>query len=105
MIYKQFKIANQIVQVELMDFVEESKYGDFTDAKNLIRIAKKIKVDGEVIELTPEQIENTFWHEVFHAFQFFFDNDYNEGQAQVYSNFMQELFASGKEIEKEEYTN
>lgn len=105
MIYKQFKIANQVVRVELMDFVEESKYGDFTDAKNLIRIAKKIKVEGEVVELTPEQIENTFWHEVFHAFQFFFDNDYNEAQAQSYANFMQEVFATGNVIEKDQYTN
>lgn len=97
MIYKRFKIANQIITTHLQDFVAEgSEYGQFSDAENAIFLAKKIILDGgKTIELTKEQIENTWWHECIHAFQFYFNNKFDETQAQVYANFMQEIFASG----------
>ena len=38
-----------------------------------------------------EQIKNTFWHELFHAFNYYWDNDEDEALAQVFANFMREF--------------
>lgn len=47
-----------------------------------------------MVRLTEDQITNTFWHELIHCFQFYFDNSYSEAQSQVYANFMCEYFKS-----------
>lgn len=87
---KEFKIANNKYSIEIVDSVKDSKgeeiFGDHNAITNTIRIAKTI--DG--IKLSEEQMLNTFWHELFHAFQFFFNNDQWEAQAQCYANFMRE---------------
>ena len=51
--------------------------------------AKTVDVDdiGKV-ELTEQQILNTFMHELMHVWQFYFNNHYDEAQAQVFANFM-----------------
>ena len=36
-------------------------------------------------------MENTLWHEILHAFQFYATTEYDEAQAQVYANFICEL--------------
>ncbi len=74
-----------------MDKLPNSNYGDFNDVKNLIRIAKSVEVDKELIPLTKEQILNTFYHEACHCFQWYFNTDTNEAQAQTFANFMQEF--------------
>lgn len=91
---ESFKIANQLIKVNLLDKVADNNYGNFCDAKNEINIAKTIEVINENVQLTDEQIKNTFWHEVFHAFQFYFNNQYDEAQAQVFANFMCEFIES-----------
>lgn len=98
MIYKIFKIANQCIHVKILDSLPEGKYGEFNDAKNQILLAKSVEVNGEVIKLSPEQIENSFYHEVIHAFQFYYNNEFDEAQAQVYANFICEMLATGEII-------
>lgn len=89
---QKFKIANNWITVELVDKLDNSNYGVYNDAKQTITIAKSVTIDNEVVELTKEQILNTFWHEYCHAMQFYFDNSTSEAQAQSYSNFICELF-------------
>ena len=90
-----FKIANQTIKVNLLDKVINNNYGNFFDITNEINLAKNIEAeDGKTYQLTQEQIKNTFWHEVFHAFQFYYNNKYDEAQAQVFANFMCELIES-----------
>lgn len=91
---ESFKIANQLIKVNLLDKVADNNYGNFCDVKNEINIAKTIEVINENVQLTNEQIKNTFWHEVFHAFQFYFNNQYDETQAQIFANFMCEFIES-----------
>ena len=68
---------------------------DWCDATNTITLAKTVELeDKTVINLTEDQITNTFWHELIHCFQFYFDNGYNEAQSQVYANFMCEYYNS-----------
>ena len=58
-------------------------------------IYKTIEVDNKTtVNLTEDQIFNTFIHELVHCFQFYFDNSYNEAQAQIYANFLYEYFKS-----------
>lgn len=47
--------------------------------------------DGKIIQLTSEQIKNTFWHELFHAFNFYWNNETDEALAQTFANFMREF--------------
>ena len=45
----------------------------------------------EIIELTDEQVYNSWYHELFHAFNFFWDNGGDESLAQSFANFMREF--------------
>lgn len=86
-----FKCAGFTIKIEIYDKLPDNDYGDFDDARNIIRLARSVEVDKETIQLTNEQIHNTLWHEIVHCFQFYYDNKYSESQAQIFANFMQEF--------------
>lgn len=56
-------------------------YGDHSDVELTIRVALRMKCG--------EQIKNSFWHEVFHAF--YYNNRQDESLAQTFANFMCEF--------------
>ncbi len=91
---KKFTINGQPIHIEILDKLEDNRYGDYNDAKELIRIAKTVEVDKEIIELSESQILNTFFHEVFHAFQFHSKGEYSEAEAASYAGMMTELISS-----------
>ena len=98
-ITKRFKIANQWIEVELCDFVEddgEQLFGLFSSVYCKIWVARQFKRNGAIVTLSEEQILNTFWHEVFHCFNYYWNNDLDESLAQTFSNFMRE-YQSTKE--------
>lgn len=89
-----FRIANHDFEVIIQDFVEldgDYVYGTFSSSKQQILVATKIKVEGEQINLTDECIRNSFYHELFHAFNYFWNTDTDEGLAQTFANFMREF--------------
>lgn len=94
--------GGKIIKVRLEDTIESSStkghylFGDFNDASSIIRIAKNVPVDGEDFFQTEEDIERTFWHELFHVFQFYGGFEMDESLAQVFSNFMYEFQHSKK---------
>ena len=45
-------------------------------------------------DLEEGQIENTFWHELFHVFNFYFNTEQDEALAQTFANFMCEYLAT-----------
>lgn len=91
---KEFKIANNTIYVEVVDSVKgkngDELFGRFNSITNTIEVARTV----EGVKLNEEQILNTFLHELFHSFQFFFDNTYSEAEAQCYANFMREFESS-----------
>lgn len=89
---KKFKIANNWITVDIVESLPSNYYGLYNDAKQLICIAKTVSADDEIIQLTEEQMFNTFMHELTHCMQFYFDNNITEAQAQVYANFLCEFF-------------
>lgn len=96
-----FKIGNQQIRVEVVEETENHEYGNWCDTTNVITIATHI--DG--IALSKEQILNTLWHEVFHAFCFFYNNDKDEALAQCFANFMREYESTAQYQEYEISTN
>lgn len=94
---KSFKIANDTYHVEIHDSVKDENgddiFGDHDSVKGVIRIARTVY--GE--ELSTEKVLNTFYHELMHAFQFYFNNKTDEAQAQSFANFMRE-FDSTKQL-------
>ena len=95
-----FKIANQEYNVILVDYLDSRNFGEFDCIECEIRIARTVKsaYDEEYHELTDEQILNTFWHELFHCFNWHLDNETDEAIAQSFANFMRE-FESTKSYE------
>lgn len=90
------KIANHLYTIQLDEFVEDDNgdfiYGYHSDVELVIKIARKVKLEkGEIISLTDEQIKNSFWHELFHAFNFYWNNGADEALAQTFANFMREF--------------
>lgn len=93
---KEFTIANNKYTIDFTDTVKDvtgnDLFGDHSAVTNKIRIAKTV----DKVELNEEQIKNTFWHELFHAFQYFFCNRCDEAEAQCFANFMREYESSVK---------
>ena len=97
MIPKKFNIAGgKTIEVKLIDcFDEPVKFGDFDTVTNIITVAKRVKDEkGNKTLLKDEDIDRTFYHELIHVFQWFYDTDFSEAQAQVYSNFIYEYIHS-----------
>ena len=99
---KQFTINGQPIRVKILDKLEDNQYGNYNDVKELIQIARTIEVNKEVIHLTQLQIENTFWHEVAHAFQFHSKGEYNEAEATIFGGMMAEFIRSSGIIHVED---
>ena len=92
MIPTEFKCAGHTIKVELVDQLDDNRYGAFYDAPGVIKVAKSLLVeDYGKVELTELQKINTFFHELIHCFQFFAGEKSLETQAQTYANFMCEF--------------
>lgn len=85
-----FKIGGQEYKVEIVDKLEDDIYGDYSYTPPLIRVARTSSEE----KIPDNQMEATFWHELFHAFQYMFDCTTDEAQAQCFSNFMMEFLES-----------
>ena len=95
MIPESFKCAGHTIKVELCDELPDNRYGAFYDAPGVIKIAKTLLVeDFGKVQLTEQQMTNTFCHELVHCFQFFYGDKWSETQAQVYANFMCEFLTT-----------
>lgn len=94
---QEFKIANQVIKVSQPEFIiEDGEYyfGWFSCTKNEIRVARRIKSGGEIIDVEDEARKNTFWHEVYHCFNYFWNTETDECLAQSFANFTREFLAT-----------
>ena len=92
MIPINFKIAGgKEIQVNIVENINDGKdFGVFNDATNIIKIANKVRVEDDWYNQTEEDMERTYLHELFHVFQFYSGKDFDEMEAQMFSNFMYE---------------
>ena len=94
---EQFKIAGFDIKVELVDKTDDNNFGNWNDVTNTITIAKSISLkNGELTNLTERQMQNTFFHELLHAFQFYCGKEYSEIECNVFANFMVEFLETKK---------
>lgn len=84
-----FNIAGLSHTIEIVDNIDDGDlFGKTLYASQKILIATHLKEDGEFVPITPKQQYNTFWHEIFHLFQFYYNNGSDEGLSQTFANFM-----------------
>lgn len=92
----KFEIGGQEIKVNFLDIDEttENRFGFYDSVKEEITVFKQVKSDDGPVNLTEVQIENTFWHEVLHAFQFHSKDDTSEEESSTYAAFLTQFFKS-----------
>lgn len=99
---RTFMIANMphkvIMEHQAVNSKGESVYGYYRSIDGSIVLGESLTFTGEKKEyaIPDEQIKNTFYHELFHAFNFYWNNEFSEELAQTFSNFMREFEATKK---------
>ena len=92
MIPDKFKLAGFEITVDKVEKTDDNNYGYWDDVNNTIVIAKNISMkNGELTSLSDRQIKNTFYHELYHAFQFYSGREYSEVECNIFANFMLEF--------------
>lgn len=92
---EKFTINSQEITVELLDTLPDQKFGEYCCITDKIKLARNVKDDdGTVVPLKEEQIENTFWHELLHAFQWRSKGDFSEEESNTYAGYLLEFFKS-----------
>jgi len=63
---EKFEIGGQTVKILVKDKDDsgDNRFGYYDSTKEEIVIFKKLDSEDEVVELTEDQINNTFWHEI-----------------------------------------
>ena len=92
---KSFTLCGTTIIVEKVEYIEDGNiYGRFCDFTSTITIAEKIWHEGGFVQV-PEHIQiKTFYHELFHAFNYNLNTEASEEIAQTFSNFMYEFAIS-----------
>lgn len=93
---KYFKVGNQPYKVVMVDHLTSGNFGEFDSVNAEIRIARKVEsgYTRELVDLQEEQILNTWYHELFHCFNWHMNTETDETIAQSFANFMREYETS-----------
>lgn len=86
---KTFKFAGITFKVEIVHDIiidGDSEYADFDTNTNTIRLAKTIDKDY----VTEQTMINSYYHELAHALQYYYNNELDESFAQCIGNFLME---------------
>lgn len=91
----RFTINSQEITVKLVDTLPDQDFGEYCCLTDEIKIATRVKDDdGTFIPLKEEQIWNTLWHEVLHAFQWHSKGEFSEEESNTYAGYLIEFFKS-----------
>ena len=92
---EKFTINSQEITIELVDTLPNQRFGEYCYITDKIKLATNVKDDdGTVISLKEEQIENTFWHELLHVFQWYSKGSFSEEESSTYAGYLLEFFKS-----------
>lgn len=84
---KEFRIACHTIKISLDDKGEE--FGWYDTLRNTIHINLQVEdEDHQLVPQSKEQLMNTYYHELMHVFQFFFNTDMDEAMAQSFANMI-----------------
>lgn len=91
---EKFTINSQEITIELVNTLPDQNFGEYCCVTDKIKLATHVNDDGTVIPLKEEQIENTFWHELLHVFQWHSKGDFSEEESNTYAGYLLEFFKS-----------
>lgn len=97
---KQFRLACHTFDVIINE--EGNYFGQFCISKNRIDLNLKIRFEDETVEVSKEAFINTFWHELMHVFNYFYNTETDEGIAQSFANFMCEFLETKQSFNEHE---
>lgn len=83
----EFELAGikfKVIEKESIKDDDTELYGEFDTNKNTITLAKTIYND----EVTPQTKLNTFYHELAHILQYYYNNELDESFAQSVGNLL-----------------
>lgn len=90
---REFTIACNKIITKVVD--EGEDFGSFDSLRNIINISLGVRdASGNLVTFTKEQVLNTYYHEVFHCFNYFFNTEMDEALAQTFANFTCEYITS-----------
>lgn len=85
---KRFKIGGQWFDIKFQDLVDNGdNFGEFNYCPPVITLATKYKEDGVLKDIPANQLENTFKHEVIHAWQYMRGSETDETEASTFAAF------------------
>lgn len=89
---KSFCIAGgKKIDVELVNELDDyGTFGNFSCVTSKIKLAKQVQSDGVTYDVSEEDMERTFLHELCHCMNYYYNCESGEEFAQVFSNFLYE---------------
>ena len=99
MIPKEFKINGIKYNVKLLESSEKDvnyNLGEYCDILHEIRVAKTVRLEENILELSDDDILLTYLHELGHCFGDYYKCDHSEEFACAFSHFMYDYIKSKK---------
>ena len=102
----RFQVAGHPYQIIKKQFVRDDDdnavFGLHDMISNKIFLAQEFPLGESSYEFKEHQKLNTFWHELFHAFNYYMNNEQDEALAQSFANFMCEFLKTAEYDSKHE---
>ena len=70
--------------------------GDFCSLLHKIRIAKKVRLEEDIIDISDDELLKTYLHELGHCFNYYYNDGYSEEFANAFTNFFFEYLHTKK---------
>lgn len=84
---KSFIIACHTITIKIEE--KGDSFGEYDSLRNTITLFLEVSEDDgrHYVAQSKEQFLNTYWHEVYHVFNFFWNTEMDESLAQSFANF------------------
>ena len=96
----RFQVAGHPYQIIKKQFVkdddDDAVFGLHDMISNKIFLAQEFPLGESSYKFEEHQKMNTFWHELFHAFNYYMNNEQDETLAQSFANFMCEFLKTAE---------
>lgn len=84
---KEFTIACNKITIEVLE--EGEDFGEFIPLRNLIKVSLSSRDENsKLVVFTKAQVQNTFYHELIHCFNYFYNTEMDEALAQTFANLI-----------------
>lgn len=96
----KFTISGTEYNVSVVESAEKDlgdyNLGDFSSLVHEIRVAKTCLFEGDILNISEDDIIKIYLHELGHCFGSWYNGDHSEAFANAFSNFMFEYLKTKK---------